>query len=446
MKLHPSEIIKKKRGGEALSEAELSFLLDGFLQGQIKDYQIAAFLMAVYFQGMTSEETGIWARLMWRSGVSLPRKDSGEFWVDKHSTGGVGDKTSFLLVPLVHNVCRRLFGDGQVRIPMISGRGLDFTGGTLDKLEAVPGFTSDLEMETAMGLLDRNGFFMMGQTADLAPADRLLYALRDVTATVECVPLIVSSILSKKLAESLDGIVLDVKFGSGAFMPEFSRAQTLAHALTRVAREEKVASVALLTRMDEPLGFKVGHQLEIEECADFLAGEAREPGLQEVTLALAGQMVCLASRGKLSPEQGRAECEQELEKREVLTTFIQMFESQGGRWKEFKAQRYALGGRPRVSLISKHSGYLAKLDARSVGRLVRNLGGGRLTKESGIDLNVGVEIRRKVGDKVQAGESLLDVVLSEPHPQVATLLSQVMYEVQPAAVMRPRWVEEVIDA
>lgn len=447
MTFQVTDIIKKKRSGHRLSESELAFLIDGYLDGTHRDYHLAAWLMAVFFRGMEIEETRTLARLMWKSGITLPREHRNDFWIDKHSTGGVGDKTSLLLVPIVTAVAEKAFGKGRVKIPMISGRGLDFTGGTLDKLEAVPGFFSGLPLNDALGLLKKNGYFMMGQTADLAPADRLLYALRDVTGTVECLPLIVSSILSKKLAENLDGLVFDVKFGSGAFMPERERARDLAVALFETARGEGVRATAFLTNMDRPLGAKVGHQLEVEECADYLRGVHGDSGLHEVTMALAAEMLALASGGHWSFQQARSACEDMITTRRPAEIFEELFTAQGGDWKAFEANRRKLEGRPRVALKAPKDGYVHRLDARAVGQRVRAMGGGRQSKESPIDLNVGAIIHRTVGDAVKKGDTVVEWVFSSESPDRPVAISDAeVLTVEESPTAAPRWIEEVMRA
>ncbi|NBT58672.1 thymidine phosphorylase, partial [bacterium] len=243
--MRPTEIISKKKRGEEHSPEELSLFLDAFLKGEVTDYQMSAWLMAVCFQGMTPKERTEWTRLMWKSGISFQRAERSTYWIDKHSTGGVGDKTSLILVPVVMAAAEKLLGTGKIKLPMVSGRGLGHTGGTLDKLESVIGFSPMLKVEDSLRLLDGNGFFMIGQTEEIAPADRRIYALRDATSTVDSVPLIVSSILCKKLAESLDGIVFDVKMGRGAFMKTPEAAKTLAAALVSTAKAENVDAVAL---------------------------------------------------------------------------------------------------------------------------------------------------------------------------------------------------------
>lgn len=404
-----SEIIAKKRDGKELSPTELEHFLTGYIQGEIKDYQMSAWLMAVYFQGMTDAELSTWTRLMWKSGHSFPRKNKNEFWIDKHSTGGVGDKTSLLLVPLVHRLCEKLLGKGKVKIPMISGRGLGHSGGTLDKLDSVPGFNSQVDIQQALDLLDKNGFFMLGQTEKIAPADKKIYALRDVTATVESYPLIVSSIMSKKLAESPDGIVFDVKTGTGAFMPTLEKAEKLANLLVGAAKKEKVDSSALITNMNEPLGWKVGNALEVEECADFLRGK-QEKGMREVVFELAAHMVSLASHRKLTAEEVLSQCDSVCQEPETFALFQTMFESQKGNWNAFEVSLKKEREKLRVyDFKATEDGYLEVCEAKSFGLLLIQLGGGRLKKEDQIDYHVGFEFLKKCGDRVQKKDTIVRV-------------------------------------
>mgnify|MGYP000266991989 CR=1 FL=1 len=404
-----SEIIAKKRDGLELSESELEYLLKSYLDKDTKDYQMSAWLMAVYFKGLSEKELSIWTRLMWKSGLTFPRANRNTFWIDKHSTGGVGDKTSLVLVPLVHQLGEKLLGPGKLQIPMISGRGLGHSGGTLDKLDSIPGFSSQIPMKEALKLISERGFFMLGQTEEIAPADKQLYALRDVTATVESIPLIVSSIMSKKLAESPDGIVFDVKTGSGAFMTTEERAEQLASHLVRASKKENVDAVAVVSKMDEPLGWKVGNLLEIEECAEFLKGK-QEPGLQEVVFELATQMVFLASKRTLKPESIREKCLEVSQSPETFKKFVEMFENQGGNWKSFESNAQKM--RQELACFefqAPDSGIFASCEAKSIGLLLIDLGGGRRTKEDIIDTRVGFEFLKKCGDEVARGETLVKV-------------------------------------
>ena len=441
-----SEIIRKKRDGQVLTAEELEGFLRDYLAGTVADYQMAAFLMAVYFKGMMPSERLVLTGVLQKSGAAFPRPQREEFrkndfWIDKHSTGGVGDKTSLLLVPLVSAVCRRLLGPGKVCVPMVSGRGLGHTGGTLDKMASVPGFRFQLSVPEAMGLLKSQGFFMMGQTEEFAPLDKRLYALRDVTATVESVPLIVSSILSKKLAESLDGLVLDVKAGNGALFESEAEAKALAVALVETAKAQGVETIALLTSMDEPLGWTIGNQVEVEESADFLLGKDREPGLEEVTLSLAAWMVHLASHRKLTFEQAHRECLLELGNKDAYGLFLQMFSAQGGSWERFL-------GRPagvQTVVVAEKSGFVEKIEARSLGLLVQRWGGGRATIDSVIDPWVGVRLRKKVGDRVALGDEL--AVLRYPQGLALHEVRESFretFKVGQVPVAKTKWVRGVI--
>ncbi len=328
--------------------------------------------------------------------------------MDKHSTGGVGDKTSLLLVPIVSHLAEKLLGKFKVRIPMVSGRALGHSGGTLDKLESVPGFSPLISIGTAKKLLQENGYFMMGQTEDLAPLDRLLYALRDVTATVESRPLIVSSIMSKKLAENLDGLVIDVKVGAGAFMKNENDARALASALVEVAKREGKDAVALLTSMDEPLGNCIGNSLEVEECWRYLEGE-REEGLHTVTRELAAWMIHLASRRRLELTTVRDaydECLQR-DRSQLQKNFKKMFQAQGGDIDQFLKERDSKKSEMKsFTWRAAEAGVLTRMDAYSLGVLLNSLGGGRLKKEDCIHPEVGIRLEARVGDKVEKGQRL----------------------------------------
>lgn len=405
--MQPTEIISKKKAGIELSEQELAYFLNSFLEGKTTDYQMSAWLMAVCFRGMSEKEQSIWTRLMWQSGKSFPRANREEFWVDKHSTGGVGDKTSLLLVPLVAAVGQRLWGSHRVKLPMISGRGLGHTGGTLDKLESVPGFSPKVSFSKSLELLQSNDFFMIGQTDEIAPADRRIYALRDATSTVDSIPLIVSSILSKKLSESLDGIVFDVKVGNGAFMTTVSDARKLAEGLISQSKLHQLKATAVITKMDEPLGVCVGNFLEVEECWDFLNGD-QEPQLKELVLELAAHMLSLSSRGSMSKKEAKLECEKELSSEKSRDLFKKMFISQGGDWKKFE-ERYRKCPETHVEfeIRANKTGFLKPIDALKVGQLVNVLGGGRMHVDQNIDSRVGLRFEKKAGNPVVESEVLI---------------------------------------
>ncbi|MFM8269637.1 MAG: thymidine phosphorylase, partial [Pseudomonadota bacterium] len=372
--MRPTEIISKKKRGEEHSIEELCWFLDSFLKGEVTDYQMTAWLMAVCFQGMTPKERTEWTRLMWKSGESLPRSERDSYWIDKHSTGGVGDKTSLILVPVVMAASEKLSGEQKVKLPMVSGRGLGHTGGTLDKLESVSGFSPIQSVNEALRLLDKNGFFMIGQTDQIAPADRRIYALRDATATVDSIPLIVSSILCKKLAESLDGIVFDVKMGRGAFMKTPESARELAKALVSTSKMQNLNAVAVISSMDEPNGTAIGNFVEVEECWDFLEGK-QENGLKALVVELGTWMIYLAGREKHSFEKCREMIERESSSSRSRELFKKMFESQGGQWSDFVTARNSIPPNyRRLSLPSPESGFVSQCDALGIGEWVQKRG------------------------------------------------------------------------
>lgn len=411
--MRPTEIIEKKKQGKELSPEELNLFLSSFLKGEVTDYQMSAWLMAVCFQGMTFGERTEWTRLMWKSGLSFKRTEKETYWIDKHSTGGIGDKTSLILVPVVTAAAERLLGRGKIKLPMVSGRGLGHTGGTLDKLESVSGFSPAQSMDASQRLLERNGFFMVGQTEEIAPADRRIYALRDATATVDSIPLIVSSILSKKLAESLDGIVFDVKMGKGAFMKNHEAAKELAQALVSGAKAEKLDATAVISRMDEPNGWAIGNFVEVEECWSFLQG-IQEKGLKLLVLELGARMLFLSGRGKNKLERCLQIIEEELSSSRSQELFKVMFESQGGNWSAFiKAKEDIPKGYRILPVASTQSGFVRGCDALKIGEWVQSRGGGRRKVTDVVDHRVGVVLRRKQGDAVEKGDVIAEAILKE---------------------------------
>ncbi len=389
-------LIARKRDGEALSPEEIGALLDGYARGRVPDYQMAAFAMAVYFRGMSPRETAAMTLAMRDSGLRLDLSALPGPKVDKHSTGGVGDKVSLCLAPLVV-AC-------GLRVPMISGRGLGHTGGTLDKLEAIPGFRTDLSPRRFVSLVRRVGCALGGQTDRLAPADRRLYALRDVTATVESIPLITASILSKKLAEGIEGLVLDVKVGRGAFMKDLSSARRLARSIVQVGAEAGLPVVARLTDMDTPLGRAVGNAPETAEAFAMLQNEGPED-LREVTLALAVEMLRLGGLAE-RPAQARARLRQALHSGEALRAMERIVAAQGGD-PRCVAEPDRL---PRASLVqavrAERSGYVQDLDPFAIGLAAGRLGAGRQKVEDEVDPAAGIVIARKPGEHVNRGEPL----------------------------------------
>lgn len=388
--MHIPSLIERKRDGGVLAAGEIRELVGAYVRGEVSDYQMAALAMAVFFRGMDDEET---------TALTMEMRDSGDVFawpegtppkVDKHSTGGVGDKVSLVLAPLL--ACEGVW------VPMISGRGLGFTGGTLDKLESIPGFRVDLAWSEMLGQLESVGCFIAGQTGNLCPADKKLYALRDVTGTVASLPLIVASIMSKKLAESLDRLVLDVKFGRGAFMQKHEDAQRLADAMMAVGRGAGVETHALLNPMDQPLGRTAGNALEVAECVDVLRGGGPED-LVELTLDLAVKLVPTPKetlRAKLG--DGSA-----------WEKFVGMVETQGGDASVLERLREVHRAPVVTEVPAPGAGVLTGIDALEVGRLCVELGAGRAKSDDPVDFAVGVECLHKVGEVVAAGEPVLRV-------------------------------------
>jgi len=386
--MHIPSLIEKKREGKELSAEEIGDLISGFTHGEIPDYQMSAWAMAVFFRGMTASETQHLTTAMMESGSVLEYPEGSPPKVDKHSTGGIGDKISLVLAPLL--AC------DDVWVPMISGRGLGITGGTLDKLESIPGFNIHIDERRALAQLKSIGLFMIGQSADICPADKKLYALRDVTGTVPSQPLIVASIMSKKLAENLDRLVLDVKFGSGAFMKTRPEAEQLAAAMTEVGTLMGVKISHLLSPMDEPLGRTVGNALEVTECVEILQGSGPQDVI-DLVLDLA-ECVSTVPRAKLAG-----------------------WLADGTAWRKFISLVYAqdgdasslekLGEIHQAPIIhplpAQSSGKIAKMDAESIGRASLFLGGGRQTPQDAVDFAVGLSGLKKIGEQVTAGEPIM---------------------------------------
>lgn len=390
------DIIMKKRNGGELSREEIEFFVAGYTKGDIPDYQASALMMAIYFQKMTEAETHALTMAMAESGDMLDLSGIRGIKVDKHSTGGVGDKTSLALTPMVA-AC-------GIPVAKMSGRGLGHTGGTIDKLESFPGFTTALTTEQFIRNVNRIGIAIMGQTADLAPADKKLYALRDVTATVDNMSLIASSIMSKKLAAGADAIVLDVKTGSGAFMKEEGDAMALAAEMVRLGNNAGRRTIAVISDMDQPLGFAVGNALEVEEAIETLRGNGPADFL-ELCMTLGSQM--LIAGGKAADRsEALAKLQAVIADGSALDKLAEFVEAQGGDPKAV----YDTGLLPKASVVhevkSPAEGYLSHIACDEVGICSLILGGGRETKESVIDLSVGIVLRKKVGDFVKKGETL----------------------------------------
>lgn len=390
------DLIQRKRDGDELSGEEITFLIEGYTSGRIPDYQMAAFLMATFFSGMTDREVSVLTDLMVRSGQTLDLSSIPGIKVDKHSTGGVGDKTSLIAAPIA--------ASAGVVVPMISGRALGHTGGTLDKLESIPGFRTSLSIDEFRAMVAAHGLCFIGQTEELAPADGKLYALRDATATVESIPLIASSIMSKKIAVGLDALVLDVKVGSGAFMKKQVDARRLAQMMVGIGRRLDKRVQALITDMNQPLGYAVGNALEVMEVSQTLQN-AGPPDLTEISIELAARMIFLGKKAE-SLEEARILAERKLVDGSGYRKLKEVIQAQGGEPKvldRFELLPNATGVR---EVASPRSGFVSAIDAEYIGRAAAMIGAGRDRKEDPIDPAVGVILEVKVGQRVEAGSVL----------------------------------------
>jgi len=387
--MSPALIIAKKRDGLTLSREEIAEFVQAYARGEVPDYQMSALAMAIYIRGMSAEETAALTDAMLASGQRLPARPR----VDKHSTGGIGDKTSLILAPLL--ACCGL------RVPMISGRGLGATGGTLDKLEAIPGFRTTLSLAEIHEQTERVGCVITGASDEIAPADRKLYALRDVTATVPSIPLITASIMSKKLAESLDALVLDVKFGSGAFMKSQDDARALARSLVDTGQRMGVRTAALLTDMNQPLGRMAGNLVEVHESIATLEG--RGPAdLWELTRELCAELLTLTHRAA-SAEAARAMLEAEISSGRAMGKFCEMIAAQEGNLDQLPPMPQS------HDIHAEHAGYVLSINAEQLGHAIIELGGGRKVLNDSIDHSVGLEMLAKIGDRVEHGQPLVRV-------------------------------------
>ncbi|PYT63045.1 MAG: thymidine phosphorylase [Acidobacteria bacterium] len=409
------DLIRKKRDSGELSREEIEFLVSGYTRGDIPDYQMAAWLMAVWIRGMNRSELVALTEVMLYSGQVLTHADIPGKKVDKHSTGGVGDKTSLILAPIV--------AAGGLTVPMISGRGLGHTGGTLDKLEAIPGFNVNLSLEEFRHVLRECGMALIGQTAEIAPADKKIYALRDVTSTVENIGLICASIMSKKLAEGIDALVLDVKTGSGAFMKKEEESVRLAEVMVETGKRMGKKVVALITGMDEPLGRMAGHSNEVFESVEVLKG--RGPAdLRDLSLDLSAWMFFLGERTE-SVEEGRRLAETMVATGQALEKFREGIRLQGGDERVVDAPERLPQARFRAEVVSSVSGYITATNCEQFGTALAMLGGGREKKEDKIDHAVGLEFHKRIGDSVEKGEKLVtiyynnDVKLAEAKTLIA---------------------------
>lgn len=393
------DVIDHKRNKHPLSKEEIMAFVEGYTQGKIPDYQASALLMAIYFNGMTSEEQANLTMEMLASGDKLDLSDIPGIKVDKHSTGGVGDKTSIPLAPMIAAL--------GIPVPMISGRGLGHTGGTLDKLEAIPGFRVELSESEFKEQVAKIKVAIVGATGNVAPADKKIYALRDVTDTVDSIPLIASSIMSKKIASGTDALVLDVKTGSGAFMKEEQDATALAHALVEIGKSVGMKCMAVISDMNQPLGNMIGNSLEIQESIEILKGRGPKD-ITDLVLTLGSQMVVLAGKAD-NLEIARKMLVEVINNGEALATFKKMIAAQGGNSAVVDNYKLLPQARYKIELPAKTTGYISKMVADDIGVAAMLLGGGRQSKEDKIDYAVGLELHKKVGDKVQRGDNILTI-------------------------------------
>lgn len=393
------DIIEKKRDGQELTTAEINFFIEGYTKGEIPDYQASALAMAIYFQDMNDRERADLTRAMVESGDTIDLSAIDGVKVDKHSTGGVGDTTTLVLAPLVASL--------GVPVAKMSGRGLGHTGGTIDKLESIAGFHVELTREQFIDLVNRDKVAVIGQSVNLTPADKKLYALRDVTGTVNSIPLIASSIMSKKIAAGADAIVLDVKTGDGAFMKTQEDAEKLAHAMVRIGNHVGRKTIAIISDMSQPLGFAIGNALEVKEAIETLQGKGPKD-LTELVLTLGSQMVILAGKAKTSKEAKEMLLDA-IHSGKALAKFKEFLANQGGDASIVDDLTKLPQAKYKIELPAKQSGYISRMVADEIGVASMILGAGRATKEDVIDLAVGLVLHKKVGDKVEEGESILTI-------------------------------------
>lgn len=393
------DIISKKRDGYELSTEEIEFFIKGYTSGTIPDYQASALAMAIYFQDMTDKERADFTMAMVNSGDTIDLSHIEGIKVDKHSTGGVGDTTTLVLAPLVAAL--------GIPVAKMSGRGLGHTGGTTDKLDAIKGFETEISKEKFIHLVNTDKIAVIGQTGNLTPADKKLYALRDVTGTVNSLPLIATSIMSKKIAAGSDAIVLDVKVGEGAFMKTIHDAEALAHAMVKIGNDVGRRTMAIISDMSQPLGYAIGNALEVKEAIDTLKGQG-PADLHELVLTLGSQMVVLA-KGATTLAEARALLEEVMHNGKAIEKFKVMIQNQGGDASVVDHPEKLPTAKYKIKLPAKQSGYIAEIIADEVGIAAMLLGAGRATKEDNIDLSVGLILHKKVGDQVKSGESLLTI-------------------------------------
>mgnify|MGYP001336640342 CR=1 FL=1 len=418
--MNTTEIIRKKRDGFELNRDEINFLVSGYTAKKIPDYQFSAFLMAVFNKGMVTAETAALTEAMLYSGIVVDLSAIQGVKVDKHSTGGVGDKTSLILAPVA--------AAAGVKVPMISGRGLGHTGGTLDKLEAIPGFRTDLSLEEYKNAIEKCGAVLIGQTKEIAPADKLIYSLRDVTATVESIPLITSSIMSKKLAEGIDGLVLDVKTGSGAFMRRYEDSIALAESLIDTAKAFGKKVIAFITDMNQPLGNYIGNWLEVVESVQILKGEKLESDLAKVTFNLTAGMLLLAGKAE-SIEEGYSKSVELVKSGKAYEKFIEIVKIHGGNTGFIETPERYPASKYKYKIEAGTSGYVNEIDTFGIGMAALELGAGRRTKEDVIDPKAGIIFNIKAGDFVNK-DTVIAEIFTDNEEQIISVKNRILNSVK----------------
>jgi pyrimidine-nucleoside phosphorylase len=435
-KMNPVELIRKKRNGEILSRDEINFLIDGYTKNKIPDYQFSALLMAIFLKGMTTEETAALTETMLHSGKVINLDSIKGAKVDKHSTGGVGDKTSLILAPIA--------AAAGINVPMISGRGLGHTGGTLDKLESIPGFKTNLSLSEYKNVIRKCGAVLIGQTKDIAPADKLIYSLRDVTATVESIPLITASIMSKKLAEGINGLVLDIKTGSGAFMRKTSDAIELAHSLINTAKAFNKKVIGFITDMNQPLGNYIGNWLEVYESVNVLRGESKGD-LLDLSINLSGAMIYLG--GKASSIKEGVEISQSLiDNGKAFEKFCAIVKAQNGKVSYIENLDKYPKSKVVEKVYSKKPGYIKEINTFELGMAALELGAGRIKKEDRIEPKAGIIFYPKIGDKINKGDLLAEIHCDSA--KKVEFVKQKLYksiETVDTKVSKPKLIKKVIN-
>jgi pyrimidine-nucleoside phosphorylase len=427
-------LIDKKKNGDELSQPEIKWFIQNYTENKIPDYQMSAMLMAMFIRGMTTAETAALTDAMLESGKQL--RFTGKNVIDKHSTGGVGDKASFILAPIA--------SAAGVKVPMIAGRGLGHTGGTVDKIEAVKGFKTELDLDTFAEKLNKEGLVLIGQTPQIAPADRLIYALRDVTATIDSVPLITASIMSKKLAEGANGIVFDIKVGTGAFMTTKKDARALGRSLIATAKRFKKKAVALITDMNQPLGNEIGHANEIIESIETLKGRGPKD-LTDISLTLAAHMIQLAGVEKTF-QNAYKKAQEMVSSGKAIDEFRKLLRSQGGDDRVIDDYSLLPLAKVRTPVLATKSGFIKMFDNKLIGLLLIELGGGRKSKTDVIDHSVGFTFHKKIGDKVKKGEPIFTITHHTHQKEIVRKISQQFlteaFTVSVAKVKTPRLILE----